>query len=271
MSTKDIKRRKFMTLLPSKTAVTKWNSRTSGKLSISKQEFYRNANLFLNANPHIQTQVLHSLNGQLRNLEFKTYINNGKTYKRISAGSLNSAIKKKLKTKISGLKFEVEFEEGVFYDSPRIKGFDFALFDDTFNIINFRNYCFGRRAIYEGDIRWERELELPHRKNWKKIAKKESLPNVLYRGIDLPNHKNSPTIIGEIQFGNWALLHYDILKAINIEQFMDIDVLIYITATGNLSKYISDGTVNFEKSKKDIEENKNIINVPIWLIGIDFS
>ena len=95
----------------------------------------------------------------------------------------------------------------------------------------------------------------------------ESLP----KGIDIEYPKTTPTIVGEIQFANWALVYYDLRKTIQMEQFFDIDFLVYITAAGNLSRYISDGTVNFERTKEALEEFRNLVKFPVWLIGVDFD
>ncbi|MCA1054297.1 hypothetical protein LCM10_04795 [Rossellomorea aquimaris] len=249
-----------------------WNKRTTGDIFITDNEyFHRNANYFVNANPSFKHEVFSSLNSRLSNLDFSTKKHKSKKlyYPRITAGSLNSAIKKQLDNHISDLKFEVTFEEGVFYyaTSKKVKGFDFAKYDDTLNIKNFHNYCFGRRGIIDGFSLWDTELS--KRADWKTLASLEGLPDQSFEGIDIVAKKEKPIIIGELQFGNWALLYYDLFKAIHIERFMAIDALIYVVADGNLADYISDGTVNFEKARRAIDQYTNLINVPIWLIGID--
>lgn len=260
-----------MTLLTLKEAA-KWNARTSGDVFVTGNEyFHRNANYFVNANPSFKYEVFSSLNSSLSNLDFSTRKHKSKDlyHPRISAGSLNEAIKKQLNNHISDLKFEVTFEEGVFYyaTNNKVKGFDFAKYDDGFNIKKFHNYCFGRRAINTGDSTWDAEMS--KRADWNSFASAEGLPDHTLKGEDILTEKEAPTIIGELQFGNWALLYYDFFKAIHIERFMAIDALIYVVADGNLAGYISEGTVNFEKAKKAINQYKNLINVPIWLIGID--
>ena len=66
-------------------------------------------------------------------------------------------------------------------------------------------------------------------------------------------------------------MYRDILKVVQVERDEDVDLLIYITATGNLDKRISTATVNFNKTKKLFEEFKNVLSMPIWLIGIDIE
>ncbi|WP_409289649.1 BglII/BstYI family type II restriction endonuclease [Peribacillus sp. SCS-37] len=265
-----------MTTISTLAKAVNWKKGTSVKLHIAEETSYRNADIFLNANPHIKSQITNSLNARFSNLKlsYDMVMSRGvpKYSKRLSATPLNTSMREKLKSTFPGLKYEVTFEEGVFYnleDKGRKKGFDFALYDDTFNLINFRNLCFGRRSIYQGLARWDAVLK--ERSSWNILATSLSLPNPSLEGNDMVNKKNHPIILGEIQFGNWALLSYDLIKAINIEQFVDIDVFIYITATGNLAECISSGTVNYALSLKTIEELKNIIKVPIWLIGLDFK
>ncbi|QBP92624.1 hypothetical protein E1A90_16570 [Bacillus mycoides] len=81
----------------------------------------------------------------------------------------------------------------------------------------------------------------------------------------------NPTILGEIQFGNWALAHRDILKVISTQKETDVDLFIYITATGDLSKALSSSTVNFKNMESLLNEFKNVLSMPVWLIGIDFK
>lgn len=253
-----------------------WEKKKTGHLIISEENqiFVRHADLFLKNNESIKKQLIETLQLPLSGLDLSvdTHKNTKKTWysRRIAADSLNVALKQNLRINMPEMKFEVDFKEGVFYDSPKVSGFDFAIFDEVFNLINFRNYCFGRRPIYDGKRKWEDEMGKEYREDWKELANLHQLESHPI-GSDLIYNKNKPTIIGEVQFGNWGLVYYDILKTIQITQFFEIDLLIYIVVSGNLSKYISDGTVNFEKTKRALEEFKNIINFNVWLIGIDFE
>lgn len=251
-----------------------WESRVNGNLIIAEeyQLFFRHADLFLMNFEETKTDILNALQLQLTDIKHftkeKKLKNSSYFQRRITANTLNNALKRNLRQRIPNMKFEVEYKEGVFYDTPQIGGFDFGLFDDTYNLINFRNYCFGRRSIHDGEERWNRELS--QRENWREIASYYDL-ELYQKGIDLPYNKKVPTIIGEVQFGNWALVYYDLLKTIQIEQTFEIDLLIYITAAGNLQRYISDSTVNLDGVTDALEEFKNIIKFPIWVIGVDFE
>lgn len=251
--------------------IEEWNSKIDGNLVVREEHqlFFRHADLFLMNFEEIKKDILDALQLQLTDIKHFTKPN-GKSHfrKRITADTLNTALKLNLKNHMSSMKFEVEYKEGVFYDTPKIKGFDFGIYDDIYNLINFRNYCFGRRSIHDGESKWRQELL--KREDWRELADKYDL--VSYEeGIDIPYNKKVPTIIGEVQFGNWALIYYDILKTIQIEQTFEIDLLIYITAAGDLQNYISDGTVNIKRAESALEEFKNIIKFPIWVIGVDFE
>lgn len=100
----------------------------------------------------------------------------------------------------------------------------------------------------------------------------ETLKNIEKKGenIEKSNQEYStPLIVGEIQFGNWALAYRDFFKVLKADVQNSVDCLIYIVPTGNLEKLLSDGIVTFDKTKKIMEEFSKVISVPVWLIGID--
>ena len=258
------------------TAAKSWEARTSCDLFIAEQEYFRHGDSFLGNFINIRKEIEKCLNTKLFNQKLYAELKERKTgnyyNRRIKTPSLNKEIKESFKISSLDLKFEVMFEEGVFYDSPQTRGFDFALYDTADMVQRFCEEKYSRRAVFNGDNRWQSELNRVDRSDWKVSATTLGLnPLNISKGIDLNQKKSKPTIIGEVQFGNWGLVYRDILKAIKIEKMEDIDLLIYITATGDLADYISDGTVNYSKTKGIFEEFKNVLNVPIWLIGIDIS
>ena len=92
--------------------------------------------------------------------------------------------------------------------------------------------------------------------------------------IDFKKEKKNddiPLILGEIQFGNWALAYRDFFKVLKANVQTSVDCLIYICPTGQLESMLSDGIVTFDKTKKIIKEFEKVINIPIWLIGIDLN
>ncbi len=95
-------------------------------------------------------------------------------------------------------------------------------------------------------------------------------PGVLPKAdLDAP----APTVLGEIQFGNWALAYRDVGRILAVGQkFSDapITLFVIIVATGCLAEFISKGTVNFAQSRRALEQVGQDLPVPTWLIGIDF-
>jgi hypothetical protein len=84
----------------------------------------------------------------------------------------------------------------------------------------------------------------------------------------------TPTVLGEIQFGNWALAYRDVGRILAVRQkFTDSPVTLFviITATGCLADLISEGTVNFDQSRRTLERVGPDLPVPTWLVGIDFD
>ncbi|PSL36235.1 restriction endonuclease BglII [Planomicrobium soli] len=251
-----------------------WASRKSGDLKIVEQEYFRHANAFLDNHPYIRKQMENSLNVTLLNQDFSSKERKTKTrsyYKRrLKTPALNKAIRRSLKTSFTDMKYELTFEEGVFYDSSKSGGFDFGLYDVSYNVTSFWNYCYGRRPIFDGPARWNKELGKRNRNEWKLAAYSLKLdPSKLSSGENQIHKKSKPTVIGEIQFGNWGLVYRDILKTIKIEHAENVDLLIYVTAAGNLATYISSSTVNFKSTKKIFEDFQNVLSTPIWLIGVD--
>lgn len=245
-----------------------WIEKKDGELFIANELFHRHSDLFLNKHIQLENDIKLCIESKLSGLEFKVSEKEEKYFKRVSAGSLNKALKNSLKT-IVNMKFEVECKEGVLYDSPKTGGFDFALFDSEYNIKNFRNLCFGRRAMHRGENEWNRQLK--RNKEWKEIVEQNQVPTTQFQGEDITVPKQSPTVVGEVQFGNWGLGFYDMFKVLHLEESMEVDLLIYITATGNLEEYLSSGIVTFDKMKQTLEQYGSVVKVPIWLIGIDMK
>lgn len=250
--------------------VLAWENSTSAELYIAEDIYYKNSELFLTNFPDIKKRVEESLSFDAKSLKYSVSKTNNIdiNLKRISAGSLNKTLKNNFKS-IPEAKFEVEYRDGYFYDSNKTGGFDFALYDEKHNLINFRNYCLGMRSIHEGDVIWQSEIEKRH--DWSSLTSLYNLPDLNRIGIDIPAPKTSPTIIGEFQFGNWALAYYDLFKVLHLDNRTDLDLLIYITATGDLEKSLSSNIVSYSKMNKTIQKYNSVLKVPIWLIGIDIK
>jgi len=191
----------------------------------------------------------------------------------IKADKLNEEIRILMKNiQNFEIKFEVYEENGVFYFSSEkssIGGFDFAILNHYNNIVALRNICFGSLQYADGELRWNKFLE--KNQDLKEIA--NSLKNINLKGKDIHKEQASteltPLVVGEIQFGNWALAYRDFFKVLKADVQNSIDCLIYIVSTGNLENMLSDGIVTFDKTKKIIDDFAKVISVPVWLIGVD--
>ena len=97
---------------------------------------------------------------------------------------------------------------------------------------------------------------------------------VSFLRIDLEYIKSpidNPLIVGEIQFGNWALAYRDFFKVLKANVQNSVDCLIYVVPTGNLESMLSDGIVTFDKTKIILEDFAKVISVPVWIIELDID
>ena len=81
--------------------------------------------------------------------------------------------------------------------------------------------------------------------------------------------RKAPLVLGEIQFGNWGLFYYDMFKVLKADAYTNINLMVYVTPTGELTEHLSEGIVTFENARSEIESSAAILKIPIWLIGID--
>jgi hypothetical protein len=250
-----------------------WSNMQRINLFVSKEYYHHHSFEIINAYNEFKNNFLDSLSNEItisprikktQNIESKG----------IKADDLNKEIRELLKSIPNNeLKFEVYEENGVFYFSEEkssIGGFDFAILNHYNNILALRNLCFGSLQYADGEKRWSNFL----RKNPELVEISEKLKRMEENGknIERFNKENStPLIVGEIQFGNWALAYRDFFKVLKADVQNSVDCLIYIVPTGNLEKLLSDGIVTFDKTKKIIEDFSKVISVPIWLIGIDIE
>ena len=166
--------------------------------------------------------------------------------------------------------FEVKERDGYWEWGQKKEGFDFAVIDHLNNLMRLRNTCFGSKQLYDGDKIWEKALtdhELYRglvQKNVERIAD-------LKIGEDgaIPRPHNLP-VLGEIQFGNHALRGVDMFRLMRAHRTSQIGLIAYVAPTGNLEEHLSSGIVTFDVMKDFLQDFDKEINVPIWLIGLDF-
>lgn len=256
--------------------IKEWLKIKDGELVIRKNYFHHHAYEIIQSNNHIKEFFFKTLNKKIKIIPRAKLSKGGKIQaKGINANDLNIQIRKLLKNTNSEieLKLEVLEEHGVFYFSSEksaIGGFDFAILNNEANLISLRNLCFGQLSYSDADRRWENFMK----KNPDLKEMGEKILKVANRGTNIQiqkSEKKEPLIVGEIQFGNWALAYRDFFKVLKADVQNNIDCLIYIVPCGNLERYLSDGIVTYDKTVKIIEDFSKVINVPVWLIGIDIE
>jgi hypothetical protein len=241
------------------------------QLFIGKQFYHHHAYEILNSHSCVKSFLEESFTADIEITE-RTKLTKGKASEAIKADDLNKEIRRIL-SRNQAFKFEVSEEMGVFYFSAQkssIGGFDFALINHKENLVKLRNICFGEIHYHDSITRWNKFLERnPELKEFaNKLINSDNIGNnIQYK----KENENSPLIVGEIQFGNWALAYRDFFKVLKANVQNSIDCLVYIVPTGELEKKLSDGIVTFDKTIKIIQDFEKVINVPVWLVGIDIK
>lgn len=246
-----------------------WNSKTTGELIIRPEnQFFHGHSL----------EVLNYHNGYLERFQevltdtinIKPIIRTKASKKciGIEANSLNEEIRRLLSIGFEEMNFEVQEEKGVYYfttsEKKQVAGFDFALINNYENLKNLRELCFGELSYKDGNLRWDRFLY--RNPKLQKIASElESKNPVQIDGYRLP------LVLGEIQFGNWALAYRDLFKTLKANVQTSVDCLIYIVPAGQLEILLSDGIVTFNKMREILIEFSKVVNVPVWLLGLDIK
>lgn len=246
-------------------------------IGIKQQYFHHHAYEIIHTYTDLKVQIEKTLT---RKVELESLERKRKKvkYDGITADSLNNEIRNLLRGTViqeNKIMYEVNEENGVFYFSEgksSIGGFDFAIINHEQNLISLRNLCFGTLSYADGNQRWKRFLS--KNKELQQIASKLNI-GAEPIGKDLSpiskSTKYTPLILGEIQFGNWALAYRDFFKVLKADVQNSIDCLIYIVPTGNLESMLSDGIVTFHKTVEIIKDYAKVISVPIWVIGLDVN
>ena len=162
------------------------------------------------------------------------------------------------------------------------KGFDFSIFDKEYNLYYLRNHYIGRPGILNGEDLMYKELfhvkkgskKNPqskkirmHLDEYRNFLTKIRSDDYYGENVPIPKEKNLLTLVGEIQFGNWADAKHDLLKIRNVP----VDYYIYISSTGSLTNDLSASTVTFEKIVKNIENEPDLVTLPTCVIGLDIE
>ena len=250
-----------------------WSLINTGELYVSKEHYHHHAFEILNTHNILRDDLINCLSSDI-SLKTRVKVTKGVKSRGIKAKDLNIELRKLLQNKlVNEVKFEVNEEKGVFYFSSEkstIGGFDFAILNHTKNINSLRNLCFGELHYHEGEKRWNEFLK--KNEDLKIIANElEQKENI---GINLDYKEkdtDTPLIVGEIQFGNWALAYRDFFKVLKANVQNSIDCLVYVVPTGELETMLSDGIVTYDKSVKILNDFAKVVSVPVWVIGIDIK
>lgn len=239
------------------------------RLKISKEYFHGNAKLVVeHYAPHI-SGIREALNGEV-GVTVNRRSTRGVERAGITASSLNIALRRSFR-RVYGqtISLETHVDEGILHSGKGIRGFDFSIYDKKNNLIALRNRCFGKLRLVDGQRKWNSFLT-EHRDLAHLAAAADLGPSP--DGEDVPRlPPESPIILGEFQFANWALLYRDFFKALDAQRDPGLDLFVYVSATGSLKNAVSKSTVNFDDAVKGAQLFKQVLRMPIWFIGIDFA
>lgn len=191
----------------------------------------------------------------------------------INAYSLNEAIRSKL-TKIEGIEDEVDIVSGIIIPTSHPKGeFDFALYNRISSFNSLWKLWYGKDSeLKDGDKEFNKYIKSEKVKaEWDKFVRDYNLKRNETKEIPDDNTIN---ILGEIQFGNWSMVYKDMFRLVSaINRKAQINLYIYITASGNLKKLMSDGVVGFEDACRRFDENveNHSINKPVMIFPLDID
>jgi hypothetical protein len=256
--------------------INEWLKVEKCKLFVAKQYFHHHAYEILNTHKQLKEEFISCFENELK-IETRIKQTKNKKTRAIKADVLNKDLRHLLiQNSTNEIKFEVYEEKGVFYFSSEkssIGGFDFAILNHHKNINALRNICFGELHYDDGIKRWNNFISKnPEFKNIaESLLKSEHFGKDTEFEMEYNSEDYKPLIVGEIQFGNWALAYRDLFKVLKANVQNSVDCLIYVVPTGNLESMLSDGIVTFDNSKKIIQDFSKVISVPIWIVGIDID
>ena len=235
------------------------------KFRISDEMFYNNGKIILNSIPDIKKSITDMLSKKVELKTIQRTPKGKKAYTGIKADSLNKALRECMNSSV--INGETHVENGVFFHTSK-EGFDFSVYDKTYNMARLYNYYLGAIGVLNGDkkiINQYKKLGIK-KSEWR--GKIDALSAAVEENTDYIVEKESLTVAGEFQFGNWALIYRDLFRLLNADSNPGIDFYIYVAADDELSKLLSANTVSYRQAKEVITENLSIIKIPIWLIAL---
>ena len=250
------------------------------KLIIKEQYFHHHAKPIVNE----YSDIKDTIESKIFNIEYDFSFIERRRKDEIYQGINSKELNDKLKFRLDqlGIKREVHQHDGVFYyEKNNINGFDFGFLDDKLNIGNLHDYCFGERRLdsKKADRIWTQFIKNAKNNHTDiNTIKREifkgsdfDLFNSYQLGQNLNIKKTKPIVLGELQFGNWALAYRDLFKFLHATNNASVDFYVYIASTGRLNRMLSDGIVSYLDTRDILNRFEKEIAVPIWLIGIDLE
>lgn len=236
------------------------------RFKISEEKFFNNGKIILHSLPKVEDRIRTALS-QEENISVTRRKTKGRPeYDGVNATSLNTALRRCI---IQGpIKGETHVENGVFYHKTK-EGFDFSIYDDEYNMSRLYNYYQGTIGILNGD---KKIFDLYNKMGLEKNVWEGKIKAIQSKtescNSDYVVDKSKLTVVGELQFGNWALIYRDLFRLLNADSNPGIDFYIYVAADKNLSGLLSAQTVSYKQAKDVISEYLSIIKTPIWLISL---
>ena len=237
------------------------------RLTIGKQSYFNNGELIIEYLKDADGNPLKAKVEEWLIRDYSLSMHQYKGRKGIKAAELNEELREYMPV-IEGVHGETHLEYGCLFHMGK-EGFDFSIYDEKYNLQKMRNVFIGYPGRYNGN---EELYSLYKRMAMTKKAWTEKLVELGGNpGSNIPEEKKILTVVGELQFGNWALSRHDLLRLLNTSEEYPIDYYIYIAATGKLARLLSSGIVTYEKVLDVVNENKGIIKIPMWVIGLDIN
>ena len=232
---------------------------------ISEEKYFNNGKVILKSLPDIENRIRTALS-ESGDVTITRRRPKGKPeYEGINAQSLNNALRKSLNN--NPIKGETHVENGVFFHKTK-EGFDFSVYDEDYNMSRLYNYYQGSVGILNGDkkiFNLYKKIGC-NKKEWR--GKIEAIQSKTNYNEDYIVDKAILTVVGELQFGNWALIYRDLFRLLDADSDPGVDLYIYVAADDELSALLSANTVSFKKADAVISEYLSIIKTPIWLISL---
>jgi hypothetical protein len=235
-------------------------------VTAGEQYFHGRVQRVLGQNPGLEDDVIRAVSGRQAIV--------GTLRKKKGAGVTATSLNVSLKSEFhrtGGWSFEATVRDGVIFDSishqAKTEGFDLARYDARWNVARMWSLCFGSRRLANGDVEWARfrarRPDLTVDLDW---AESTGTP-----GNDLDSTALSGVVLGDIQFGNWGLGYRDLLRLIDADEQLQVDLYVYVTGLPSLNALLSDGIVNFQDTKRNLQLFARLVRVPVWVVGLDLS